>query len=209
MGFPEVLRNSEGDSSETISYGWGNLENIIDVTFEWDFGIGVGFSYNEVGFLPINDENIYSRNPGKHTPDRRPQPCAIHRGVREFRFGARTSGRRMEIPLPSGPDFARQWGAPIPPAYPLIARGIRLSRWPGRPGVARGPRVRNGNAPTWDRRIVLWMFTNWAPFLRRLAATAKNKDRGAAINAIPFGATNFPPIRVGGSNATWPVVKNL
>ena len=52
------------------------------------------------------------------------------------------------------------------------------------------------------------MFTNCVPFLRRQGATENNKDRDAAINEIPFGPTHFPPTRAGGSNVTWPVVKN-
>ena len=48
--------------------------------------------------------------------------------------------------MPSAPDFVRHWGAKIPPAYPLITWAIRLRRWVGRPGVARGRRVQAGDA---------------------------------------------------------------
>ena len=79
------------------------------------------FSHSEVGFLttqkftheiPANIPQTGARNPARYI-----------RMTREFRFGARTSGRRWEIPTTSGPDFVRRWGAKIPPVYPLITRG--------------------------------------------------------------------------------------
>ena len=51
----------------------GNLANSIDVTFYWGGGIGICVFAQRGGIL--NDAKIYARNPGKHTPDRGPQPC--------------------------------------------------------------------------------------------------------------------------------------
>ena len=86
VGFPTVLRNSAGER-KNYSYSdprrgreiqWGNfigvenLENIVDVTFKWDGGISIGVFLQRGGVL--KDAKIYARHPGKHTPDRGPQP---------------------------------------------------------------------------------------------------------------------------------------
>ena len=89
------------------------MENVVDVSFKWEGGSGIGVSYDEVGFVATQK---FTREIPANIPQAGFRNAARYIGrIREFRFGARTHDRRMAISMRAAPDFARHWGTTKPP----------------------------------------------------------------------------------------------